>query len=143
MNEKKLPVNNERRERLRIARESLSMSQRTLAEKCDMKAADIKNRENGVVEVKQIFADGLEKKTGIRSDWLMHGQGPMKAPIPDQSVVCPPGADPYALGKAGVVLNSGTIYGEALKQNIEAFYQAVQKEVRSEETPRKMLGDTG
>lgn len=46
---------------------------------------------------------------------------------------------------AGKVLESGTIYGKALQQNIEAFYQAVQKEkdLKTEETPSKTPGGTG
>lgn len=45
-----------------------------------------------------------------------------------QFPLLPADIDTNLLGKVGVVLGSGTIYGEALKRNIEAFYQAVQKE---------------
>jgi transcriptional regulator with XRE-family HTH domain len=51
-----------------------------------------------------------------------------QAIIPRLAVNCPPMADLQMIGKAGVVLTSGTIYGEALRQNIDAFFQAVQKE---------------
>jgi len=44
----------------------------------------------------------------------------------------PPGENVDLIGKAGIVLSSKTIYGEALKQNIEAFYQAVKENWRSE-----------
>lgn len=77
MNEKKLIMNDKRRKRLRIARDSLGLSRPALGIKCDMTGADIKNRETGVTEIKQIFADALEKNVGIRSKWLMEDKGEM------------------------------------------------------------------
>lgn len=55
------------------------------------------------------------------------------------------------IGKADLVLNSDTIYGAALKQNIEAFYQAYLKEKSPKKTnpelpsgaPKDAAGDAG
>jgi len=72
------------------------------------------------------------------------GQPAASTPAPIPSVSCPADADPNVIGKAGIVLGSGTIYGQALKQNIEAFYQAVQKEVKiGDADPLKSIGGTG
>jgi transcriptional regulator with XRE-family HTH domain len=79
MNDKKLLLNIDRGKRLKKARKYLNVSQRELGERCGLTYADIKNRESGLVQIKQIFATSLEKEWGINSNWLLTGQGEMKA----------------------------------------------------------------
>jgi len=56
-----------------------------------------------------------------------------------QSATPLPGDEYTALiGQAGMVLQSGTIYGDALRQNIKAFYAAVNN--KKEGAPLEELG---
>lgn len=137
MNEKKLLLNNIRRERLKYIRSYLRLSQSEMGMKCGMKGPDIKNRENGVVEIKQIFADALEKYLNVSSEWLMTGQGEMMVTKNNHIAECnavyqqnsnnPPVvriSDPL-IQKTAAILESQTVYSTALKSNIEAFHYAM------------------
>jgi transcriptional regulator with XRE-family HTH domain len=92
-----------------------------------------------VKALKYKYADFLEMGKNILDG--ITGQGDMKAAT-IETVNCPPNADPLMLGKAGIVLASGTIYGRALRENIEAFYHAVQRDIKTETTPLKIESGT-
>ncbi len=130
-----------------------------MGDKCGMKGPDIKNRERGVVEIKQIFADALEKYLNISSAWLMNDQGEMmvgqgkmfnnpgdientsliidtlSSYVPSNKSAIPASTpDPqddlrYAI-KAYDILASGTGYANALRENITWFLRAVENEKR-------------
>lgn len=89
---------------------------------------------------KSLLLHGIEK--GANPEWLKTGQGEMRTAPVNPQVACPADADTNLLGKAGVVITSGTIYGQALKQNIEAFYQAYMKE-REGEKPKDLKRESG
>jgi len=79
MDEKKFSAQDEKSKRLRDARAYLGLTQEEMGRQCGLKGADIKNRESGRVNIKQIFAVTLEQKLGISSVWLLTGEGEMSA----------------------------------------------------------------
>ena len=77
MNEEKIKLKKEQGERLKKIVAYFGYDYKKIGEYCDLKASQIKDRANGVVEIKLYLASKLEKELKINGDWLLTGQGEM------------------------------------------------------------------
>lgn len=95
-----------------------------------MSYADIKNRESGMVEIKQIFATALENTLGINSNWLLADEGDMlKQSVP--KIYEPPvpykdsGIDKAHILTSRIMTSKHPEIAGALMKNLEQFAAAV------------------
>jgi len=146
MNDKKIELKKEQGNRLKITRDYLGITQEEFGKTVGLKWSQVKDRELGTTEIKLYLAIEIEKKHGINKNWLLTGEGDMfvqNNSIREQSAYYNSGntfspeitgtdaIDNFSelMGMAGAVLNSGTIYADALSQNIRAFHHGVNNEI--------------
>lgn len=102
-----------------------------------------RRKKRGSVPYKEISA--ACKRDSVSYDYVIYGAEDGKKSLHKGSGGVANETEVPLIVKADRVLKSGMIYGAALEQNIEAFYQAVQreKEANGEVRPSKIPGDTG
>jgi len=103
-------------------------TKKSLAEALNISPSDLNNRINSGT-VKQLLID-LAINNNINVDWLLTGKNePPKIAESRAQYISADGQDLGDLIKKTTdVLLSGTKYGKALKENIEAFHQALTSE---------------
>lgn len=65
------------KDRLRIAREKLGLTQKKLGNSIGLKAENVRDLESGKVKFSTLHALALENIYGLCSDWLLSGSGEM------------------------------------------------------------------
>ena len=130
------------RNALKIALAEKGWNKNELCGKANISVTTINNILNGTRGLGPRLRRKLSKALNIPESTLINVEknstSEKNHALPREEIICPPDASTIIIGKAGIVLQSGTIYGNALRQNIEAFYQAVLKD--SPENEKTMLG---
>jgi transcriptional regulator with XRE-family HTH domain len=86
MNDEKIKLKKDQGERLKKIASYFGYDYKKIGEICGLKASQVKDRANGVVEIKLCLANKLENELKISGTWLLTGQGEMKvgAPLSDE-----------------------------------------------------------
>lgn len=143
MDEKKLAIQIEQGNRLKISREYLDITQAEFGAPIHLSWSQIKNRESGGIKIKPQEARMIEIEHKISQKWLLNGQGEMLIPETKEYEKAPehlanhptnshqsayninapaqPTFDDY-MEHTSDILQSPSIFSTALKSNIEAFY---------------------
>lgn len=144
------------KERIKLIRGKLS--QLEFAARIGVHYTTVQAYENGKIPKGEILKK-ICYEFGVNGEWLLNGKGSTYT-LDVQSLkigVTPDKATEKLidrpLGVSGEnisglvartidVLQSGTVYGQALAQNIEAFHQAVTHEVESKKQSRPLVSET-
>lgn len=128
--------------RIFSVRKQLGLIQKDFAEKVGISPNFLSEVERSISPPSKTLLIAISLRYSINFDWLLTGEGEMFAGnaagdhIPEAET---DGEDiRKALAKTLVVLQSGTLYGKALMENIESFYQAVQTESHLRKTEDRL-----
>lgn len=137
-----------------------NVSRRELASRIGVPPQSVNNWIDSKLSPNNESLKKLAKYFKVRPGDLINDQEAATSPLPsggahvviqEDVVKCTVTTDVNLIGKASIVLSSDTIYGTALAQNIDAFYQAVINESKEKETSlgvvsgatTKAAGDAG
>lgn len=132
MSRKKCPINEKSLGgRLRIFRESKEVDIKPFSKLIGISHGTLSDIENNNTKPSAKPTNGLIRKTDINIYWLFTGEGEMIRKVtkyePSKIKIS------VEIKRAIDILESNTIYSKALKDNIEAFYNALETEKKHSE----------